>query len=130
MKFLDNIISVLSPLSFLLSVWRRGHFVGVDQIGNRYFRAAPRQGYKREQRWVVYKNEADASAIPPEWHGWMHHQSDVIPTAGNLSYRQDWQKPHRPNLTGSDLAYRPPGHQLSGGVRAKATGDYQPWKPE
>ena len=32
-------------------------------------------------------------------------------------------------LTGTDLAYRPPGHTLMGGHRAKATGDYEPWTP-
>ena len=32
-------------------------------------------------------------------------------------------------LTGTDQAYRPPGHTLKGGRRAKATGDYEPWTP-
>jgi len=34
-----------------------------------------------------------------------------------------------PNLTGTAEAYRPPGHVLAGGQRDKATGDYEPWKP-
>ena len=34
------------------------------------------------------------------------------------------------NLTGTGLAYRPPGHLKSGGRREKATGDYEAWKPE
>ena len=130
MKFLKNLLSVLSPVSFLLTVWRRGEFVGEDQVGNRYFRASPRKGYKHDQRWVLYKGEPEASAVPPEWHGWLHHQTNTVPAPDSVSYRKTWQVPHRPNLTGTDLAYRPPGHQLSGGVRAKATGDYQPWSPE
>lgn len=130
MKFLKNILSVLSPVSFLLTVWQRGEFVGEDQIGNRYYRAAPRKGYTHEQRWVIYKGEPDASAVPPEWHGWLHHQSDRVPDNEGLSHRKPWQIAHRPNLTGTDLAYRPQGHQLAGGHRAKATGDYQPWTPE
>ena len=32
-------------------------------------------------------------------------------------------------LTGTALAYRPPGHTLKGGHRAPATGDYEPWTP-
>ncbi len=126
MKFLKALLSVLSPVSFLLTVWRKGEFVGEDQVGNRYFRANPRKGYKHEQRWVLYKNEPDASAIPPEWHGWIHHQTNSVPAANGMSYRKTWQQPHRPNLTGGDKAY----HPRSNGQRAKATGDYQPWKPE
>lgn len=130
MKLLKNLLSVLSPVSFLLTVWRRGEFVGEDQVGNRYFRAAPRKGYKREQRWVLYKAEPEASLVPPEWHGWLHHQTDIVPSNNGMSFRKPWQQPHRPNLTGTGMAYRPPGHQTMGGRRPKATGDYQAWKPE
>ncbi|HEY8963646.1 MAG TPA: NADH:ubiquinone oxidoreductase subunit NDUFA12 [Alphaproteobacteria bacterium] len=129
MKWLRNIFSVLSPISFLLTVWRKGEYVGTDQLGNKYYRADARKGYKHEQRWVLYAGEPEASAIPPEWHGWMHHQTDVVPNTGNLSYRKDWQKPHEPNRTGTTLAYNPPGHILSGGKRAAATGDYEAWRP-
>ncbi|MGH6798662.1 MAG: NADH:ubiquinone oxidoreductase subunit NDUFA12, partial [Roseiarcus sp.] len=48
--------------------------------------------------------------------------------ADRLKY--SWQKPHLPNLTGTPLAYRPPGSVLEGGHRAPATGDYEPWTPE
>ena len=44
--------------------------------------------------------------------------------------RRPWQKDHQPNLTGTELAYRPPGHTLKGGRRDPATGDYEPWSPE
>lgn len=130
MKLFNLLFSVLSPASFLLKVWQRGHFVGEDQAGNRYFRAAPRKGYTHDQRWVVYKAAPEASAVPPEWHGWLHHQTDAVPAADGLSYRKPWQIAYRPNMTGTDLAYRPPGHPLAGGQRAPATGDYQPWTPE
>ena len=33
------------------------------------------------------------------------------------------------NMTGTPEAYRPPGSILGRGVRAKATGDYKPWRP-
>jgi len=130
MRFIARLVSVLSPVSFLLTVWRRGEFVGEDNVGNRYFRARPRKGYKHDQRWVLYKNEPEASAVPPEWHGWLHHQTDNVPTKEGSSFRKTWQVAHRPNLTGTELAHRPPGHLLSGGRRAKGTGDYQAWKPE
>mgnify|MGYP000717932058 CR=1 FL=1 len=51
-KLITNLLGALSPMSFLLTVWRKGEYVGEDQIGNRYYRAEPRKGYKREQRWV------------------------------------------------------------------------------
>ena len=44
--------------------------------------------------------------------------------------RHPWQQEHQPNLTGTAAAYRPPGHELEGGRRARATGDYEAWTPE
>ncbi len=126
MKIINSLLGVLSPLSFMMLVWRKGEFVGSDQIGNRYYRGNPRKGYRHDRRWVVYKDDPQASSVPPEWHGWLHHQTDVVPSDSGASYRKNWQLPWRPNLTGSSLAYRPPGHA---GQRPKATGDYQPWKP-
>jgi NADH:ubiquinone oxidoreductase subunit len=32
-------------------------------------------------------------------------------------------------MTGTPLAYRPPGSLLAEGKRPKATGDYEPWRP-
>lgn len=125
-----NLLGVLSPvhIHFVTLVTRAKH-VGTDQLGNKYYSAKPRKGYNRNRRWVIYKGEPEASNVPPEWHGWLHHQTDTVPDA-NSGYRRVWQKPHRPNLTGTDQAYRPPGHVLSGGQRDKATGDYEAWKPE
>jgi len=114
----------------------KGKLVGTDQFGNRYYREkSPRPlrrggGYdSRERRWVMYKGEAEASKVPPEWHAWLHYTVDDIPTdGGKLKY--PWQKPHLPNLTGTPLAYRPSGSVLKGGRRAPTTGDYEPWQPE
>ena len=103
--------------------------VGQDGTGNVYYEAKARKGYNHTRRWVMYKGEAEASKIPPEWHGWIHHQTDVVPANDQASFRRDWQKPHQANLTGTDAAYRPPGHVLEGGARDKATGDYQAWTP-
>ncbi len=125
LKALGRTLGVLSPVYM---IGMRGKKIGTDQLGNVYYSAKPRPGYKRERRWVIYKGAPEASNIPPEWHGWIHHQTDTVPS--NEGFRRDWQKPHQPNMTGMKNAYRPPGHVLEGGQRDKATGDYEAWKPE
>ncbi len=125
-----SFLGVLSPVHMTsVKLFTRTKFVGKDQAGNKYYQAKPRKGYKRDRRWVIYKGAPEATKIPPEWHGWMHHQSDDVPSSDVPSFRRKWQKPHHPNLTGTKEAYRPPGHLLKEGKRAKATGDYEAWRP-
>lgn len=103
--------------------WRRGELVGEDEFGNRYYR--DRGG---ERRWVIYRELAEASKVPPDWHGWLHHTVDTRPT--EMGYRpRPWQKPHHPNMTGTPEAYRPAGSTLRSGHRPPATGDYEAWRP-
>jgi NADH:ubiquinone oxidoreductase subunit len=115
----------------LLWTWLYGEFVGADEAGNRYYRTKggkidPTLGFER--RWVLYNGYAEASTVPPSWHGWLHHTVDTPPTA--MAYKpQPWQKPHRANLTGTPSAYRPSGSTLAQGRRPKATGDYKAWTP-
>jgi len=123
-----------------LFTWLRGEQVGSDGFGNRYYRERRRPPARaleagkrpvslaREKRWVVYAGEADGSKVPPVWHAWLHHTIQEVPT-GEAAQGYAWQKPHVPNLTGTPLAYRPPGSLLAEGKRPKATGDYEPWRP-
>ena len=109
--------------------WRRGALVGEDGFGNRYYRAGPSAGrWGREERWVVYAGDEEASLVPPEWHGWLHHRVAEPPTE-KAPVSRPWLKPHLPNRTGTEEAYRPPGHTLEGAHRARATGDYEAWSP-
>ncbi|MGH1403859.1 MAG: NADH:ubiquinone oxidoreductase subunit NDUFA12 [Alphaproteobacteria bacterium] len=127
---LFSFLGVLSPAHIsLFTMTSRGKKVGTDQWGNTYYEAPARKGYKRPRRWVMYKGKPDASAVPPEWHGWLHHQHNTVPNETDETYRRDWQQPHQPNMTGTNHAYRPPGHILSDGERQKATGDYEAWSP-
>ncbi len=127
---LFSFLGVLSPAHIgLARILSGAKLVGRDAAGNRYYSAKPRPGYRRDRRWVMYKGAPEASKVPPEWHGWLHHQTDAVPDESGVSYRKLWQKPHRPNPTGTMEAYRPPGHVLSGGRRAAATGDYEAWTP-
>lgn len=108
---------------------RRGEEVGTDTAGNRYYRERNPSKGQTARRWVVFNGgESEASRVPPEWHGWLHYQTDVVPT-GKTPYQQPWQKPHVPNLTGTAQAYKPPGSVERGGQRSRATGDYEPWVP-
>lgn len=112
-----------------LLTWLWGEFVGEDADGNRYYRDRKHPRGRRERRWVVYAAEPEASNVPPEWHGWLHHANAEPPQGGGPAKRP-WQKEHRPNRTGTPDAYRPPGHVLRGGRRQPATGDYEPWRPD
>lgn len=103
-----------------------GRLVGKDEAGNRYYvERRPRRG-QVARRWVLFKGPAEASAVGPEWHGWLHYTTDHPLPETN---RYPWQKPHLPNLTGTPASYRPAGHQYQGGNRAPATGDYNAWTP-
>jgi NADH:ubiquinone oxidoreductase subunit len=112
-----------------LFTWLHGTYVGSDSAGNRYYRGRPIGGRKRERRWVIYAGEPEASDVPPEWHGWLHG-SQADPPTKQEAQRYPWQKPHVPNLTGTDLAYRPPGHTLARGKHPASAGGYEPWIPD
>jgi NADH:ubiquinone oxidoreductase subunit len=118
----------LSQLGTWMTTWFDGVYVGADDLGNRYYRGRKTPKGQREKRWVMYKSEPEASLVPPEWHIWLHHTAHE-PLPGTSAFHKKWQKAHMPNPTGSIYAYRPPGHVLEGGKRAKATGDYKPWQP-
>jgi NADH:ubiquinone oxidoreductase subunit len=125
-----SLLGAMSPVHIeWVTIFSGAKRVGRDSQGNRYFRAKTRKGYNHDRRWVIYKGVPEASKVPPEWHGWLHHQTDIVPASDQASPRRAWQKPHVQNLTGTAQAYRPPGHILAGGQRDKATGDYEAWTP-
>jgi NADH:ubiquinone oxidoreductase subunit len=105
----------------------RGRLIGTDAFKNRYYEERRlRPGALRRRRWVIYAGQPEASTVPPEWHAWLHYTTDApLPDTG----RRVWMKPHLANVTGTALAYRPPGHDYEGGNRARATGDYEAWTP-
>ncbi|MCU0985885.1 MAG: NADH:ubiquinone oxidoreductase subunit NDUFA12 [Acetobacteraceae bacterium] len=105
----------------------RGREVGRDRFGNTYYEERRKRAGQRQRRWVIYARSVDASEVPPEWHAWLHYTLDAPLPEVKL---YPWQREHQPNLTGTPAAYRPPGHDLEGGRRARATGDYEAWTPE
>ena len=113
-----------------LWTWWYGELVGEDEFGNLYYRAPSAiPASIPERRWVIYNGYADASMIPAAWHGWMHHTVDHPPTERPYTVRE-WEKPHLPNLTGTTLAYHPPGSILVPEPRDAGEPHYEPWRPE
>lgn len=112
-----------ATLNTRFHTWRRGRLVGTDGEGNRYY-----EDRHNGRRWVLYAGLAEASRVPPGWHGWLHKRVATPPTAEDyLPF--PWEKQHVPNLTGTAFAYRPPGSILGPGKRPEVTGDYEPWRP-
>ncbi|HEV2747714.1 MAG TPA: NADH:ubiquinone oxidoreductase subunit NDUFA12 [Allosphingosinicella sp.] len=104
--------------------WRNGERVGSDALGNVYYRSK-----KGDRRWVIYKGSNDASRIPPDWYAWMHGMIEGLPDESLPPVRK-FEKPPKPNRTGTPEAYRPSGALERGGQRQAASGDYQAWTPD
>ena len=98
-----------------------GTNVGQDEFGNRYFTS------KKGKRWVIYNGIAESSKVPAPWHRWLHKTTNETPS--DIT-KKDWEKPHLPNLSGTEFAHAPKGHISKGHARNTATGDYVAWQPE
>ena len=101
---------------------RRGKRVGEDGQGNIYSQTAD-----GKRRWVIFNGEMEASRVSPDWHGWLHHTWDKAPTEAPL-VKKSWEMPHQENLTGTALAYAPPG-SIRRGVPVERA-DYEAWTPK
>lgn len=101
---------------------RHGVKVGEDEQGNIYY-----QTRDAKRRWVIYNGEAEASRVGADWHGWLHHTWDEPPTKAPLKHKP-WEKPHEENLTGTPLAYAPPGSIRRPHPVERV--DYEAWSPE
>ena len=78
-----------------------GKFVGSDEFGNKYF-----ENKNKTKRWVIYKDEIDASKISNDWYSWIHFTKNKIEFKNKIS-KYSWQKSHSPNMTGTKKAYHP-----------------------
>ena len=110
-----------------VNTWRFGKSVGEGQFGNVYYEGGTNPD-GQTRRWVIYKGYSEASAIPPGWHGWIHHRVDTPPSDENYKPRE-WQKAYQANMTGTAAAYRPKGSILGQDRRPQVTGDYDAWTP-
>ena len=77
---------------------------------------------------MIYEGPPEASKVPAEWHAWLHHTTDEVPSGARPPYF--WEKKHIKNLTGTIGAYRPGGSALSSRERQKSGCDYEAWTPD
>lgn len=77
-----------------------GTYVGKDEFGNRYYKN------KKNDRWVIYSNNIEATKITSDWYLWIHHTVDNIPEEKNTR-KYSWQKKHLENQTGTKNSYKP-----------------------
>ena len=86
--------------STLLKTLFYGVYVGRDELGNKYYKS------KKNERWVVYANNIEATKISSDWYMWIHHTVDKIPNK-NDTKKHLWQKSHLENQTGSKNSFKP-----------------------
>ena len=76
-----------------------GKFVGSDKNGNKYYQS------KKDERWVVYAKNIEATKINSDWYLWMHHTIDKMPDYKDKKF--PWQKKHLENQTGTTNRFKP-----------------------
>lgn len=124
MWIVDRLLTWWNGQTLNTQVWTAlyGRRVGEDTQGNIYF-----ESKDGKRRWVIYNGESEASRVPMEWHGWLHHTYRDPPTVDPLP-RKPWELPHKPNMTGTPDAYVPAGSLLRAGPAERR--DYDAWTPE
>ena len=77
-----------------------GIYVGKDEFGNKYYKN------KKNERWVIYSKDIEATKITSDWYLWMHHTIDKIPVEKEKN-KYIWQKNHKANKTGTKESHKP-----------------------
>ena len=93
-----------------------GTYVGCDEFGNKYYKS------KKNERWVIYSKNIEATKITSDWYLWIHHTTDNIPEKKSVK-KYLWQKEHLQNQTGSKNSYKPTKIKKSD-IKKK----YEAWK--
>ena len=92
-----------------------GRYLGSDTYGNKYYKS------KKDERWVIYSKDVEATKITSDWFLWMHHTINEIPNEKSKKYT--WEKSHEFNLSGTSKAYKP--NKISKKNKYKI---YETWK--
>lgn len=89
-----------------------GELIGIDRNGNKYYQN--NRYFVGRSRWIVYSNkyglDYDSTHIDPEWHPWLHYQTDKPPSQalkdGDLP-KYKWIIDPSENKTGTKQQYYP-----------------------
>ena len=76
-----------------------GKFVVSDEYGNRYYKS------KKDERWVVYSKNIEATKITSDWYLWIHHTINDIPD-DKYKKKYKWQKSHLENQSGTANSFK------------------------
>ena len=76
-----------------------GKLIGKDDQGNKYYKS------KKDERWVIYKGDVEATKITSDWYLWIHRTIDKPPLVDEKKF--SWQKKHQENKTGTKDKYIP-----------------------
>ena len=63
----------------LITVKLTANEVGRDAFGNRYYEERQARPGKPPRRYVRYNGMTEASKVPADWHGWLHHTESSPP---------------------------------------------------
>ena len=111
-----------------LYTWLYGKLVGSDSKGNKYYCNKDDYNDLDAKRWVIFREEIEASNIPPHWHAWLHKSIEEPPL--NYSHKYSWQKDHQQNMTGTKDANFPQSNPLSKNFKVnQVKADYESWSP-
>ena len=107
---------------YRVDILKSGTLVGEDKYGNKYYEN--NTYFYASNRWVIYSDRAgmdyDGSLVPPEWFGWLHYKTDLLPHKDPSRPKYKWMMEHQPNVSGTPEAYMPYS-------TTKPT--IEPWKP-
>ena len=82
-----------------LKTFFTGTLVGKDDFGNKYYKN------KKNERWVIYSQEVEATKISSEWYLWIHHTTDRLPEKSEKN--SIGKKKHLENQTGTKNKHNP-----------------------
>ena len=74
----------------------------------------------KNERWVIYSKNIEATKITSDWYLWIHHTIDKIPSDKD---KNTFGKKHLENQTGTDNRFKPVKIRKSD-VKKK----YETWK--
>ena len=110
---------------------KRGVLRGKDMHGNMYYEDVDTSQHGRH-RWVVYHDlwNYNATTVPPEWHGWLHHITDDEPGANPNAFAKPFYAAE-PTMTktGTMDKYQPKGAFIHKRQEMGQWKKYRAWTP-